>query len=609
MGYSVFLFILFTSLWYSFQSKIVEPKTSPDSNQVSSILKTIIDIMKCKCYLAVFFLFFISSCEQGKSREIPNSLGVIAEKAMVVSAHPLATKVGLEVLKNGGNAIDAAVAVHFALAVVFPGAGNIGGGGFLVYRTANGEFHTLDYREKAPAKAGRDMYLSSSGEVDNEMSRLGHMAAGVPGSVHGMETAHLKFGSKPWKDLIMPSIDLAENGFSLTKMEASSLNGAREGFEKYNTILPENLFSTIWKQGDTIFYKDLAKTLQRIAEQGSDGFYTGETAKRIVDEMERGNGLISFEDLKNYQSVWREPIQLSYKNYTITSMGPPSSGGVAIGQLLAMMQNFPLKDWGINNVRTIHVMTEAEKLVFADRAEYLGDPDFVQIPIDKLLDVDLNKVRASNINLESAARADDILASDFGIEHEETTHFSIVDQYGNAVSSTTTLNGSFGNHVVVGGAGFFLNNEMDNFSAKPGSPNMYGLVGGEANAIMPAKRMLSSMTPTIVEKDGSLFMVVGTPGGSTIITSVFQTILNVVEFDLNMQGAVDFQRFHHQWRPNLILYETGRFDDKLFKELQGLGHEFNERSAIGRVDAILILEDGSLEAGTDQRGDDTAMGY
>lgn len=565
--------------------------------------------MQYRNILVGFLFLFVHACEQKLQKVIPNRQGLIARNAMVVSAHPLATKVGLEVLKNGGNAIDAAVAVHFALSVVYPGAGNIGGGGFLIFRTANGEFHTLDYREKAPAKAGRDMYLNSSGEVDNEISRLGHLAAGVPGSVHGMETAHLKFGSKLWKDLLVPSIDLAENGFSLTKKEASKLNGARTRFEKYNTILPENLIKERWKKGDTIFYKDLARTLELIAEDGSDGFYTGETAKLIVAEMNRGNGLISFEDLKNYKSIWREPIQFNYNNYTITSMGPPSSGGVAIGQLFAMIKNFPLKDWGVNDVKTVHVMTEAEKLVFADRAEYLGDPDFVRIPIDKLLDSNLNKVRASNINFESAARADDISASDFGIEHEETTHFSVVDQYGNSVSSTTTLNGGFGNHIVVGGAGFFLNNEMDDFSAKPGSPNMYGLVGGEANTIMPAKRMLSSMTPTIVEKNGALFMVVGSPGGSTIITSVFQTILNVVEFDLNMQGAVDFKRFHHQWKPNLTQYEKGRFDDNLFKELQGLGHKFNERSAIGRVNAILVLEDGSLEAGADARGDDTAGGY
>ena len=552
---------------------------------------------------------FIYSCEQNQSEPIPNSLGLITKNAMVVSAHPLATEVGLEVLKKGGNAIDAAVAVHFALSVVYPGAGNIGGGGFLVYRTAQGEFHTLDYREKAPAKAGRDMYLDPSGEVDNEISRLGHLAAGVPGSVNGMETAHQKFGSKAWKALLQPSVDIANNGFLLTEKEASKLNEARARFEKYNTVLPENLLKTQWQEGDTIFYKELASTLALIAEEGSDGFYKGETARLIVAEMNRGNGLISMEDLAGYQSVWRDPIQFSYNNYTITSMGPPSSGGVAIGQLFAMMQNFPLKDWGINDVRSIHVITEAEKLVFADRAEYLGDPDFVQIPVASLLDVDLNKGRASTINFDHAGRADDISASDFGIEHEETTHFSIVDQYGNSVSSTTTLNGGFGNHIVVGGADFFLNNEMDDFSAKPGAPNMYGLVGGEANAIMPAKRMLSSMTPTIVEKDGALFMVVGSPGGSMIITSVFQTILNVVEFELNMQGAVDFKRFHHQWRPNIIQYEKGRFDDNELKALQSLGHEFNERFAIGRVDAILVLEDGSLEAGADARGDDRAGGY
>ncbi len=565
--------------------------------------------MHNKYYLSIIFLILISSCEQLKSDKIPNRLGIVSENAMVVSAHPLASQIGIEVLKNGGNAIDAAVAVHFALAVVYPGAGNIGGGGFLVYRTANDEFHTLDYREKAPAKAGRDMYLNSSGEVDNEISRLGHLAAGVPGSVHGMETAHLKFGSKAWKDLLIPSIDLAKNGFSLTKKEASSLNGARDRFEKYNTVLPENLISRIWKEGDTIFYKDLARTLEMIAENGSDGFYKGETARLIVEEMERGNGLISYEDLRNYRSVWRDPIQFKYKDYKITSMGPPSSGGVALAQLFAMIKQFPITGWGLNHVKTIHAMVESEKLVFADRAEYLGDPDFVHVPIDQLMDLEYNEARASSINMEKALAVERIKAGSFVVEHEETTHFSIVDPYGNAVSSTTTLNGGFGNHVLVGKAGFFLNNEMDDFSSLPGAPNMYGLIGGEANAIVPAKRMLSSMTPTIVEKEGELFMVVGTPGGSTIITSVFQIILNVVDFDLNMQGAVDFQRFHHQWRPDYIQYESGKFEESLLDELERLGHHVMKRPAIGRVDAILVLENGKLEGGADRRGDDMAIGF
>lgn len=565
--------------------------------------------MKYKYYLAILFLVLISSCEQRKARKISNNLGVVAENAMVVSAHPLATQIGIEVLRNGGNAIDAAVAVHFALAVVYPGAGNIGGGGFLVYRTNAGEFYTLDYREKAPAKAGGDMYLNDTGEVDTEKSRLGHLAAGVPGSVSGMATAHQRFGSKNWEALLDPVINLAREGFSLTEKEASKLNNAHERIEKYSTIKPENLMRAAWQEGDTIYNKNLAETLKRISENGKAGFYGGETARLIVEEMERGNGLISYDDLKAYESIWREPIKFQYKEYDITSMGPPSSGGVAIGQLFAMIQQFPIRDWGIDRVETIHAMVESEKMVFADRAKYLGDPDFAQVPIEKLLDESYNQERASKINFKKSSKADDIKAGQFDREHEETTHFSIIDQFGNAVSSTTTLNGGFGNHVVVGGAGFFLNNEMDDFSAKPGSPNMYGLIGGEANAIVSGKRMLSSMTPTIVEKDGELFMVVGTPGGSTIITSVFQVILNVLEFDLNMQGAVDFQRFHHQWRPGYIQYENGRFDEYMLEELVALGHELKERSAIGRSDAILVLEDGRLEGGADLRGDDTAMGF
>ncbi len=565
--------------------------------------------MKYLNYITAFLLFIITSCEHKNIAETPNRQGIIADKAMVVSAHPLASKVGLEVLKNGGNAVDAAVAVHFALAVVYPVAGNIGGGGFLVYRTNEGEYHTLDYREKAPAMAKRNMYLDSDGKVIDEKSRLGHYAAGVPGSVHGMVTAHQKFGSKNWGELLEPAINLARNGFKLTENGASNLNRAQERIEKYSTVKPENLLHNYWNARDSIQYKDLAETLTRIAKNGKAGFYEGETARLIVEEMKRGKGLISFDDLKGYESIWREPIQFSYKDYKITSMGPPSSGGVAIAQLFGMIEHFTIQDWGIDHINTIHVIAESEKRVFADRAEYLGDPDFVQIPIDKLMERKYNQLRASEINFEHASMADEIKAGNFGKEHEETTHFSIVDQYGNAVSSTTTLNGGFGNHVVVGGAGFFLNNEMDDFSALPGSPNMYGLIGGEANSIAPAKRMLSSMTPTIVEKNGQLFMVVGTPGGSTIITSVFQTILNVVEFNMNLQAAVDYPRFHHQWRPNYIQYEKGRFEDNMIEILNELGHELRERTAIGRVDAILVLKDGKMEGGADPRGDDTALGF
>ena len=561
-------------------------------------------------YLIIFtFLFITSSCRLDRQRENSNRQGILAEKAMVVSAHQLASQVGIDVLKNGGNAIDAAVAVHFALAVVYPGAGNIGGGGFLVYRTNKGEFYTLDYREKAPENATRDMYVNDSGEVDNEKSRLGHLATGVPGSVDGMVTAHGKFGNLSWEELIIPAIRLAEDGFLLTEKEASKLNNARERIEKFNTINPENLIRDSWQKGDMIYYNDLAKTLLNIAKNGRAGFYKGETANLIVKEMERGNGLITHIDLENYSSVWRNPIQFNYKEYQITSMGPPSSGGVAIAQLFSMIEQFPVKDWGIDDIQSIHAIVESEKLVFADRAKYLGDPDFVHIPIYKLIDSTYNIGRAAEISFNNTRLAENVTAGPIVQEHEETTHFSIIDQFGNAVASTTTLNGGFGNHVVVGGAGFFLNNEMDDFSAKPGSPNMYGLVGGEANAIVPAKRMLSSMTPTIVEKEGELFMVVGTPGGSTIITSVFQTILNVVDFGLNMQGAVDFPRFHHQWKPDYIQYENDRFVKQTFEELRVLGHSFEERSAIGRVDAILVLDDGTLEGAADPRGDDAAMGF
>jgi gamma-glutamyltranspeptidase/glutathione hydrolase len=559
--------------------------------------------------IAFLYLIILVACEHRDIREIPNRQGLIVEKAMVVSAHPLASKVGVEIMKDGGNAIDAAIAVHFALAVVYPAAGNIGGGGFLVYRSRDGASYTLDYREKAPAAASRDMYLDEFGEVNAEKSKLGHLAAGVPGSVDGMVEAHKKFGSRPWRELLAPAIRLARDGFVLTENEADGLNHNQKHFQNYNTITPEFLMNSSWQKGDTIYFLELANTLERMAEYGRAGFYEGETASMMVEEMRRGGGLITYKDLVDYQSVWRDPISFKYKEYKITSMGPPSSGGVAINQLFQMAELFPLKDWGPDHENTIHLIVEAEKRVYADRAKYLGDPDFIEIPVKNLTDKQYLTERLSNIDFAKTTPSEEIFAGTFQTESEETTHFSVIDQYGNAVSSTTTLNGGYGSKVVVAGAGFLLNNEMDDFSAKPGTPNMYGLVGGEANAIAPNKRMLSSMTPAIVEKNNQLFMVVGTPGGSTIITSVFQTIINVIEFDMNMQGAVDFQRFHHQWEPDYIQFEEGRFTDFATNQLRGKGHDFIERSSIGRVDAILVLEGGKLEGGADPRGDDAANGF
>lgn len=554
---------------------------------------------------ALLLLCFVISCKPSEQPVV----GVVADSAMVVSAHPLATEIGLEVLKNGGNAVDAMVATHFALAVTLPWAGNIGGGGFMVLREVDGEISTLDFREKAPAAAGRNMYLDDSLQVIEKLSRYGHLAAGVPGSVDGMVEAHNKFGSLPWADLIQPSIDLAINGFALTEKEASALRNNVTEFKTYNTVAPEFLMRD-WQEGDTIYWKALGETLIRIRDKKKDGFYAGETANYIVAEMERGGGIMTLEDLKNYRSVWRKPIVGTYKNHKIISMPPPSSGGVALIQLLNQVENYPLGEYGHNTAQSIHLMTEAERRVYADRATHLGDPDFYKVPVNQLIDKSYAEKRMASYNENKATLSDEVKAGIFQPkESEQTTHYSIVDSKGNAVAVTTTLNGGYGSHVVVDGAGFFLNNEMDDFSIKPGVPNMYGLIGGEANAIEPGKRMLSSMTPTIVEKDGKLFMVVGTPGGSTIITSVFQNIVNVIDYGMGMQEAVSSPRVHHQWRPEIVFTEDDALDSLTIEALIRLGHNIQQRGQMGRVDAILVLDNGQLEGGADPRGDDTAMGF
>jgi len=562
-----------------------------------------------KLFLALVLplIFFTAGCVK---KEIQTTTGLLADSAMVVCAHPAAADVGLAVLKKGGNAIDAAVATELALMIGFPEAGNIGGGGFLVYRDNAGNSFALDFREKAPGAATTNMYLDKDGNVIPGLSISGHLASGVPGTVDGLFTAHSRFGKLPWKDLVQPSIDLARNGIKLTKRAAANLNRIQEDLRKYNSIIPEYLTGN-WKEGDLLKWSDLAVTLEYVRDHGRDGFYTGPVAESIVSEMKRGKGIITSEDLKNYHSRWLDPVIGTYRGLRIISMPPPSSGGIALLQLLKSVEPFDIKSLGHNTTAAVHLMTEAERRVYADRAEYLGDPDFYPVPVLGLIDETYNRNRMKDFNPLRATPSEQIKAGSPGKdESEETTHISIVDRYGNAVSLTTTLNEWFGNKVVVGGAGFFLNDEMDDFSSKPGVPNMFGLIGGEANKIEPGKTMLSAMTPTIIEKEGKLFMVAGTPGGSTIITSVFQVIMNVRDHDMNMQQAVNAHRVHSQWLPDLIAPEDSALTTEVDSILKTMGHNIKPRSKFGRVAAILVRSDNKLEAGADgKRGDDTARGY
>lgn len=553
-------------------------------------------------------MFLMAGCVTGQLGK--NNSGEY-KNGMVVSAHPEASQVGIDILKKGGNAVDAAVAVQFALAVVYPNAGNIGGGGFMVYRSSTGEINTLDFREKAAKAAARDMYLDATGNPIVDKSLYGHLAAGVPGSVDGMVEAHKKYGKLSWLQVLQPAIDLAQLGFKITKRQAGELNGLHGKFMEFNPngTAFVNLEST-WQENDVLVQKELANTLKLIQEKGRAGFYEGAVADSLAAEMQRGKGLITKEDLKNYHAIWRKPITGNYRGYKIITMPPPSSGGIALIQLLQSVEPYPLKKWGHNADSTIQVMVEAERRVYADRAKHLGDPDFYAVPQQQLLDAAYNKNRMANFSWASATPSSVVSAGEInGKEHEETTHFSIVDRDGNAVSITTTLNGSYGSLVAVKGAGFLLNNEMDDFSVKPGAPNMYGLVGGEANAIAPNKRMLSSMTPSIVEKDGRLFMVVGTPGGSTIITSVFQTIINVIDFDMSMQSAVNAKKFHHQWLPDEVYVEKDAIDSLSISKLKAKGYKILQRGPIGRVDAILRTKWGNYQGGADPRGDDKAIGW
>lgn len=574
--------------------------------------------MKKTAQLFFFLTGLLISCHTPKKKFIENNgfdpyhysiqKKVIAEKGAVVSAHTLASKAGVEILKMGGNAIDAAIATQLALAVVYPQAGNIGGGGFMIARLSNGKLIALDYREMAPGKASRDMFIDADGKARTDKSQDGHLSSGVPGTVAGL-FASLQYAKLAFAKLIQPAIDLAERGFVISKREAYSLNSLQANLKKFNTVFPVFVKDTPWKEGDTLIQTDLANTLKRIRDKGAAGFYEGETARLVVEEMKRGSGIISYDDLKNYHAKFREPHVFDYKEYKIVGMPMPSSGGIVLHQMMKMIEHRNISAMGFQSAQAVQLMTEVERRAFADRAKYMGDPDYYKVPVDLLTNDIYLQDRMKNFDPLKATPSS-IIQPGFiqATESKETTHLNVIDKDGNAVAITTTLNNSFGSKTVVGGAGFFLNDEMDDFSIKPGVPNMYGAIGGEANSIAAGKRMLSSMTPTIVLKNEEPYIIVGTPGGTTIPTSVFQTLVNIIEFGMSTEDAVYKPKFHHQWLPDTLDVERG-FPQPVKDSLRKVGYPIKEIYAIGKTEIIKVLPGKKFEAVADNRGADDAEGW
>ena len=554
-----------------------------------------------KPLIYVFIILFLSCNNETKFNGYRNGI--------VVSANIEASKAGISILKQGGNAFDAMIATDLALSVVYPNAGNLGGGGFLVYRLSDSSIGSLDYREKSPLKSSKDMYLDEKGSEIEGLSTIGALSVGVPGTIAGLFKVYEKYATLPLNKLFEPAIKLAEKGYVLTKKQASLLNSNYEIINSLNDSI--SIFKSDFKEGDLFINISLANSLKLILKNGRDGFYKGKISKEIINYLDSRKGILTQEDFDNYKAVWRKPIRFNYKDLDIISMGPPSSGGIVLGQILKMIEPFDVSQFDHNGIEYIQLLVEAERRSFADRGQYLGDPDFNYIPINKLLNDKYLKERMKNFSFNRSTPSELISFGDISFkESTETTHYSIVDRFGNAVSVTTTLNGNYGSKLFPPSLGFFLNNEMDDFSIKPGTPNMYGLIGGKINAIEPEKRMLSSMTPTIVEKNNKLYLVLGSPGGPTIITSVLQSILNISEFNFNIDKAVNSKRFHHLYLPDIIYYENNIINDSVRALLKSKGYFLNKNSSvIGRVDAIHIDKNGLLFGGADKRGDDKSVGY